>query len=62
FATGATPPLGAQPVAVDNNGRSSAAYAGYLMWQFLEQESNVLPFTVGTYVGTKKVFNIGAGF
>ena len=62
FATGSLPPLGAEAVAVDNNGISNAAYAGYFMWQFLEQESNVLPFTVGTYVGTKKVFNIGAGF
>jgi hypothetical protein len=62
FATGGTAPLGTEPIAVDNNGKSSAAYAGYFMWQFLEQESNVLPFTVGTYLGTKKVFNIGAGF
>ena len=37
-------------------------YAGYLNYQFFDQESNVLPFTVGTYVGSKKVFNIGAGF
>jgi len=62
FATGITAPLGSEAVAVDNNGKSNAAFAGYLMWQFLEQESNVLPFTVGTYLGTKKVFNIGAGF
>lgn len=38
------------------------SYGGYFSWQFWEQEANVLPFTVGTYVGTKKVFNIGAGF
>jgi hypothetical protein len=37
-------------------------YAGYLSYQFLDQESNVLPFTVGSYLGSKKVFNIGAGF
>lgn len=36
--------------------------AGYFSYQFFDQESNLLPFTVGTYVGTKKVFNIGAGF
>jgi hypothetical protein len=35
---------------------------GYVNWQFLDQESNLLPFFVGTYVGTKKVFNLGAGF
>lgn len=38
------------------------AVQGYFMYQFLDQESNVLPFTVGTYHGTKSIFNIGAGF
>lgn len=37
-------------------------YAGYFSYQFWDQESNVLPFTVGSYLGSKKVFNIGAGF
>ena len=38
------------------------AYAGYFDYNILDQESNLLPFKVGTYLGTKKVFNIGAGF
>ncbi|WP_282073678.1 hypothetical protein [Polaribacter atrinae] len=37
-------------------------FAGYFEYNFLEQESNFLPFKVGTYLGEKKVFNIGAGF
>lgn len=37
-------------------------YAGYFEYGFLEQESNFLPFRVGSYLGTKKVFNVGAGF
>lgn len=37
-------------------------YAGYASYQFFDQESNVLPYTVGSYLGSKKVFNIGAGF
>ncbi|MBC3787958.1 porin [Spirosoma utsteinense] len=49
-------------VAVDNNGASKMSYGGYLEYQFLDQEANVLPFKVGTYVGTKRVFNIGGGF
>lgn len=50
-------------VAVDNNmGHNSWVNGGYLMYQFLDQESNLLPFTVGSYVGTKKVFNVGAGW
>lgn len=35
------------------------AYAAY---EFLDKENKTLPFTVGTYIGTKKVFNVGAGF
>ncbi len=38
------------------------AYAGYFDYHFLDQESNFLPFKVGTYLGGKKVFNVGAGF
>ncbi len=35
---------------------------GYFMYQFLDQESNQTPGTVGSYLGQKRVFNIGAGF
>lgn len=38
------------------------AYAGYFDYQFLDKESDFLPFRVGTYLGTQEVFNIGAGF
>lgn len=37
-------------------------FAGYFNYQFFDQESNKLPYFVGTYLGKKKVFNIGAGF
>lgn len=37
-------------------------YAGYFEYGFLDSESNFLPYKVGSYLGTKKVFNIGAGF
>jgi len=59
FATNIAP---AEGVAVDNNGLSKMSYGGYFEYQFLDQEANLLPFKVGTYVGTKRVFNIGAGF
>jgi hypothetical protein len=36
-------------------------FAGYFQFQFLDIESNVLPYTVGTYIGGKKVFNWGFG-
>ena len=34
----------------------------YANWDFFDVESQVLPFMVGSYLGTRKVFNIGAGF
>ncbi|GAL74715.1 conserved hypothetical protein [Nonlabens ulvanivorans] len=37
-------------------------YAGYFDYHFLDQESNFLPYKVGSYLGGKEVFNIGAGF
>lgn len=37
-------------------------YNGYFMYQFKDQESNLTPYSTGTYLGKKKVFNIGAGF
>ncbi len=41
---------------------SGMAYAGYFEYGFKDAESNLLPYKVGTYLGTKKVFNLGAGF
>jgi hypothetical protein len=37
-------------------------FAGYVNYEFWDQESNKLPYFVGTYFGGKKVFNLGAGF
>ena len=36
--------------------------SAYLKWQFYEKESNRLPFAPGTYLGQKKVLNIGVGY
>lgn len=37
-------------------------YAGYFQWQFLDQESNQMPYNRGSYLGQKRVLNIGTGF
>lgn len=37
-------------------------YQGYFMWQFLDKESNQLPYMTGSYLGKKRVLNVGAGF
>lgn len=42
--------------------RASNIYAGYVNYQFWDRESSKLPFIVGSYLGKKKVFNLGAGF
>jgi len=45
-----------------NPTNGSPAFAGYLMYQFWDQEGNVLPFMTGTYLGSKSILNVGAGF
>lgn len=37
-------------------------YSGYFDYHFFDQESNFLPYKVGTHLGGKKIFNVGAGF
>lgn len=62
-----------KPFIADNRANLSATRAvniptenwsigGYFEYQLRERESDLLPYKVGTYVGTKDVFNIGAGF
>lgn len=43
-----------------NNG--GKVYAGYFSYQFWDKEGNTLPYYVGSYVGKKRVLNVGAGF
>lgn len=65
FATNQVPtdvPTGSAAVAVDNSNNAKWSKAGYAEYQFFDKESNLLPYKVGSYLGTKKVFNLGAGF
>jgi hypothetical protein len=41
---------------------SKKQWNGYFNYQFLDQESNQTPYKTGTYLGEKKVFNIGTGY
>ncbi len=45
-----------------NPRNNKKVFQGYFNYQFWDQESNLLPYMVGTYLGTKRVFNLGAGF
>ncbi|NTU73503.1 porin, partial [Candidatus Roizmanbacteria bacterium] len=44
-----------------NANNTKWAYTGYVHYQFGDAESMFLPYRVGSYVGTKSIFNIGAG-
>lgn len=59
FATSLKPEIGQ---IVENNQLGKLSYNGYVMYQFLDKESTSSPYFSGFYLGTKKVFNIGAGF
>lgn len=39
-----------------------AQYSGMLTYAFADKESNNEPYNKGTYLGTKKIFNIAAGY
>lgn len=66
FAIGVAGSTAPDPIAYKNSTYSTlpakASYQGYFMYQFFDQESNFGAGTTGTYLGKKKVFNIGAGF
>jgi hypothetical protein len=59
---------GAAPAAVAKNGiavhvlNENWATAGYLNWMFWDKENNKLPFYVGSYLGSKRVLNVGVGW
>lgn len=67
--TSATAPGGAAVAPL--SGINTAAYStkapemmyqGYIKWQFIDKESNLLPYSAGSYLGKKRVLNVGAGF
>lgn len=59
LVNGAAVYRGKEVLGGDDAGKT---FAGYAQYGFLDQESNFLPYKVGSYLGSKKVFNIGAGF
>lgn len=60
--------FGSTPAAVAKNGvavnvlNENWASAGYVNWMFWDKESNKLPYYVGSYLGSKKVLNVGVGW
>ncbi|TPG58220.1 hypothetical protein [Hymenobacter nivis] len=60
--TTSTPATLTTGVAQFNPRARGKVYQGYFAWEFLEKEANLVPFPVGTYLGSKRVFNLGTGF
>ncbi len=60
----AVPVLGAlaNDVSTFSTKDPNSQFNSYLSYQFLDQEANTVPYQVGSYYGTKKIFNIGGGF
>lgn len=52
------PPVGRAFEAENDN----MSVKGYAFWQFWDTESALTPFMPMTYLGSKQIFNIGAGF
>lgn len=46
----------------DGNTAGNSIIEGYFRYNFWDEESIKLPYQVGTYLGKKRVFGIGAGF
>lgn len=59
--TAAPPPDPISPHSTYSTLNPRAVIHSYLMYQFLEPESNTSASTAGSYLGKKRVFNIGAG-
>lgn len=55
-------PAEATPTSTFNAHANSWALSGYFNYDFFDKESHTLPFFVGSYLGTKRVLNVGAGF
>jgi hypothetical protein len=60
--TTSTPATLTTNVAQFNPRGRGKVYQGYFDWEFLDKEANLVPFPVGSYLGAKRVFNIGTGF
>lgn len=46
----------------DGNTTGNNIIEGYFRYNFMDSESTKLPYAVGSYLGTKKIFALGTGF
>ena len=57
-----TVPVGAFNTSYYSTKAPELQYQGYFMYQFLDKESNQLPYNIGSYLGKKRILNLGTGF
>ena len=50
------------PNTIYNLPNHNYSFKGYFEYQIFDKESNKMPFKPATYIGEKKILNIGAGF
>jgi hypothetical protein len=62
FAFGATAAAVAKNGIAANTLNENWANTGYVNYMFWDKENNKLPFYVGSYLGAKKILNLGAGW
>jgi hypothetical protein len=62
FASGVTPAAAARSTAAVNVLNENWANMGYFSYNFWDKENTKLPYYVGSYLGSKKVLNLGAGW
>lgn len=62
FVFGTSPALIAKNDVATHVLNENYATSGYFNWMFWDKESNILPFFTGTYLGAKKVLNLGFGW
>ena len=55
-------PQSAGEASAFNAHANSWALAGYFKYDIFDKENHLLPFFVGTYLGTQKVLSVGTGF
>lgn len=54
------PPI--SPVSSFNTEAPLVQTSGYLFWQFFDKERTQVPYMSGTYLGKKKILNVGIGW
>lgn len=59
-SSGSTPPSISQNASFSQYGHRLQGQ-GYVIWQFMDHEPHTTPYMIGTYLGSRSVFNVAVG-